>query len=252
MQSIRMDNYEFCMTWIIDAHIAEVPTVLDYGCGVGRLVQLLRTRNISAFGCDVFYEGGDYLETIDGSLFDSGIIKKMDDNNIPFEDKSFDIVVNTQVMEHVPDLEIVLAEIYRVLRPGGAVLSLFPDKGVWREGHCGIPFLHWFPKRSKLRVYYAALLRSVGLGYFKEGKSALRWSRDFCNWLDNWTYYRSRSDIEMSYKARFDSIKHIEDCWLRSRLGALSVFLLIVPKWCQSLVTRKWAGLVFVARKAVV
>lgn len=247
-----MDDYEFCACWITDAHKAGGVRVLDYGCGDGKLVQLLRTGNISAFGCDVFYEGGDYSETMDGNDFGNGIIKKMNDNKIPFDDSSFDIVVNTQVMEHVPDLDMVLAEIYRVLRHGGAVLSLFPDKGVWREGHCGIPFLHWFPKRTKLRVYYAAFLRGMGFGYFKKGKTVFQWSRDFCSWLDNWTYYRSRSAIEQSYKARFDSIQHIEDCWLRSRLGALSVFLLIVPKWCQVFVTRKWAGLVFVARKAVV
>lgn len=247
-----MDNYQFCAKWITDAHIADDPRVLDYGCGSGRLVQLLRTRKISAFGCDVFYEGGDYSETMDGSVFDSGIIKRMVDDKIPFDDGSFDIVVNTQVMEHVPDLDTVLAEICRVLKPGGAVLSLFPGKSVWREQHCGIPFLHWFPKRSKLRVYYAALLRCMGLGHFKEGKSVFQWSRDFCNWLDSWTYYRSRSTIELSYTACFGSVEYIEPYWLQSRLGGLAVLLLVVPSWCQTFVSRRWSGLVFVARKPVV
>lgn len=247
-----MNDQEFLVQWITDSRTIDGLRVLDYGCGKGNLVQLLRSRNISGFGCDVFYEGGDYSDTIGQSIFESGVIKRMYGDNIPFEDDSFDIVVNTQVMEHVPDLDIVLSEIYRVLKPGRAVLSLFPDKGVWREGHCGIPFLHWFPKRSKLRVYYAALLRSIGLGHFKKDKSVFQWSRDFCDWLDKWTYYRNRSAIEQSYKTRFGSTKHIEDYWLRSRLGALSMFLIIVPKWGQKLVARKWAGLVFVACKAVI
>jgi len=42
-----------------------------------------------------------------------------------------------QVLEHATDLDVVVHEIARVLKPGGSCLSLFPDKGVWREGHCG-------------------------------------------------------------------------------------------------------------------
>ncbi len=50
----------------------------------------------------------------------------------------------------------------------------------------GIPFLHRFPKRTKPRIYYAALLRTLGLGHFKQGKTTMSWSRDACTWLDNW------------------------------------------------------------------
>ena len=35
------------------------------------------------------------------------------------------------------------SKIHRVLKPGGTLLSLSPDKSVWHEGHCGVPFLHW-------------------------------------------------------------------------------------------------------------
>ena len=38
---------------------------------------------------------------------------------IPYEDGSFDVVVTTQVLEYVPDVPRALAEIHRVLKPGG-------------------------------------------------------------------------------------------------------------------------------------
>ena len=100
--------------------------------------------------------------------------------------------------------------------------SLFPDEGVWREGHCGIPFLHWFPKGSRL---------------------------DFREWLDSWTYYRTRREIDAAYDKYFRDVRHIEDYWPRSRLGGLKKAAAWLPASAQRLVVRKLAGMIFVARK---
>jgi SAM-dependent methyltransferase len=110
--------------------------VLDYGCGAGLIVKLLRKRGLDAVGCDIFFEGGDRLSEI--ATEELGVtIFRMEGDKIPFRDSSFDFVINNQVLEHVVDLNAVVAEMARVLKPGGTVLSLFPDSGVWREGHCG-------------------------------------------------------------------------------------------------------------------
>jgi 2-polyprenyl-3-methyl-5-hydroxy-6-metoxy-1,4-benzoquinol methylase len=42
------------------------------------------------------------------------------------------------VLEHVEDFDVVLRAMNRVLKPGGMVLSIFPDRSVWRQGHAGI------------------------------------------------------------------------------------------------------------------
>lgn len=249
-----MNNYEFCAQWIIDQQHGKTVRVLDYGCGAGEIVKELRRRKIMAFGCDVFYEGAEYSLSTEATLFDGAIIRKMKANTIPFDSASFDFVINNQVMEHVDNLNDVLNEIYRVLKPGGMVLSLFPDKGVWREGHCGVPFLHWFAKNNnRIRVYYAAAFRAIGLGYHKGNKSITRWSRDFCEWLDRWTYYRTRKEIDSLYGNCFYDIQHIEDYWLRLKLGGrwLGAILTLTPTSIQKLIVRKLAGLVFVARKSV-
>lgn len=46
---------------------------------------------------------------------------------LPCEDASFDAAVSTQVYEYVPDMKSALAELHRVLRPGGRVLILDTD-----------------------------------------------------------------------------------------------------------------------------
>ena len=243
-----MDIYTFCVQWAANHAGTRPIRVLDYGCGAGQIVKALRERGIDAFGCDVYYDGGDYSSAVDPALLGSAILR-MEGGIIPFDAASFDAVINNQVLEHVADLDAVLAEISRVLRPGGTVLSLFPDAGVWREGHCGIPFLHWFPKRSQPRVYYAAALRTCGLGYHKADKTALQWSRDFCDWLDQWTFYRSARAINMSFQTRFGTMLPVEEKFLQFRLGRRAGLARACPVWLQRWIVRKLGGRMFEARK---
>jgi SAM-dependent methyltransferase len=243
-----MDNYQYCVDWALAQPIRRDTRILDYGCGAGHIVKALQARGVEAFGCDVFYEGGDSSKQVD--LWKS--IKRMAPNGpIPFDDGTFDYVINNQVMEHVPDLDKVLAEIHRVLKPGGKVLSLFPDKSVWREGHCGIPFLHWFPKGSRFRVYYAAAWRLIGFGYYKGDKTILGWSADFCDWLDKWTCYRSSKDVRSSYRKYFINENELEGDWLSKRLERLGSVSEWLPLGVRKLIVRKLGGRIFVVEKGL-
>jgi ubiquinone/menaquinone biosynthesis C-methylase UbiE len=174
---------------------------------------------------------------------------KMTSTRIPFDDASFDAVVTNQVFEHVEDLDFALAEIARVLKPGGSVLSLFGHRGMWREGHCGIPFLHRFPKGSRPRVYYAAALRSIGFGYHKGTKSVMQWSEDFCTWLDKWTFYRSMSELHRLYAKHFRTTRHIEADWLKCRLGKLRFAAALAPDTVTAALIRPLGGWVSVSVK---
>jgi SAM-dependent methyltransferase len=49
-----------------------------------------------------------------------------DISNIPFQDDSVDVIVSIAVLEHVPDPAKVVAEFYRVLKPGGKIFCYFP------------------------------------------------------------------------------------------------------------------------------
>ena len=48
---------------------------------------------------------------------------------MPYPDDSFDAAVSTQVYEYVADIPVALAELYRVVRPGGRVVVLDTDYG---------------------------------------------------------------------------------------------------------------------------
>lgn len=241
-----MNNYEFCCHW---ASQKNPKKVLDYGCGQGSIVKLLRLKNVDAYGCDIFYEGGDYTKEVDSSLFQGNIIKKMNNGKIPFESSSFDIVINNQVMEHVEDLNAVLIEINRVLKPNGRLLSIFPDRSVLREGHCGIALAHWFKKGSRIRFYYVFFFRALGFGYHKGQKSVKDWTKDFCYWLDTWTHYRGKNEINESFTKHFGPLNYIEEEWFNARFYPKSFIIKFTPSWLKKIVVNKLGGLVFWVEK---
>jgi SAM-dependent methyltransferase len=95
---------------------AAAPDVLDLGCGEGGSVDLFRSVRP-----DVRWVGLDMPDSPTPPLLrDDADIRLYDGGALPFEDASFDVVFCKQVLEHVHDPVHVLAEVARVLRPGGA------------------------------------------------------------------------------------------------------------------------------------
>ncbi len=70
---------------------------------------------------------GDGYLTAD--LLSDQVMQKMDVTNIPYPNDSFDSIVCSHVLEHVPDDRAVMREFYRVLRPGGWAILNFPITG---------------------------------------------------------------------------------------------------------------------------
>lgn len=65
---------------------------------------------------------------------------------LPYADASFDLVVSIAVLEHVQDVTRVLAETFRVLRPGGHAYFEVPNNLCPFEGHYKLPWLPMMPK----------------------------------------------------------------------------------------------------------
>lgn len=230
--------------------------VLDFGCGAGRLVQAGLDAGLRMEGADVYYGGSTTRAEAEQSGLLGTAIREIHDGRIDFPEAAFDLVVNNQVMEHVEDLDAVLAEIHRVLKPGGTLLSIFPSRDVFREGHIGIPFAHRLPRGSRLRFLYTWALRSLGLGTWKqEAPTCRQWALDKLAWIDAYTHYRSRRDIFASFQRYF--VNELRECdYIRFRLldrpgreaMARIASLPIVAPMARA-IFRKLAFLVIVSRK---
>ena len=97
--------------------------VLDLGCGAGTSTQELKSQGYQVVGLDISH------------LFLSTASKRPDApdyvcasaEDIPYRDNTFDAVGANSFIEHVPDVEQVLSEMYRVTKPGGKLIFHGPN-----------------------------------------------------------------------------------------------------------------------------
>jgi SAM-dependent methyltransferase len=116
---------------------AEGPSVLDAGCGRGHLARQLARADPAreVVGADLAPPAGEgpaNLTFVEGWL-----------GRLPFPDKSFDTVVCTHTLEHVPDLDAALADLRRIARR--RLILVVP-----REREAKYPLnlhVHFFPYR---------------------------------------------------------------------------------------------------------
>lgn len=102
--------------------IAPGAKVLDIGCGSGE-----NGFHISQFAD---YTGLEYSEAaLEMAREYAGPTARFlqgDAEQLPFEDRSFDVVLSTHVIEHLANPALVIAEMIRVCKPGGLILILGP------------------------------------------------------------------------------------------------------------------------------
>lgn len=150
--------------------------VLVDGCGVGMYARALLPYADAVWGLDIEAE---HLEiaahNVPGARFQLGAGEAL-----PYADGAFDLVLSHEVLEHVQDDRATVAEMVRVLAPGGRAVIFTPNRWYpfethghyWRGTyHFGnTPLINYLPDalRDRLaphvRTYTAARLRALFLG----------------------------------------------------------------------------------------
>ncbi len=96
--------------------------VLDLGCAGGFMAEALAERGADVTGID---PAADAISAAREHAQASGLSIQYDvgvGEDLPYTDASFDAVVCVDVLEHVADLDQVMIEVERVLKPGGLFL----------------------------------------------------------------------------------------------------------------------------------
>jgi 2-polyprenyl-3-methyl-5-hydroxy-6-metoxy-1,4-benzoquinol methylase len=140
---------------IIDSIEAALPSsgsACDIGCGVGDLLCELRRRRpeLSVSGLDF---SGKAVEGAARALPDGAFRQFEIGQTLPYDTASFDVVLCTDVLEHLEYPKLIAAELVRICRPGGVVVIVVPDgTGDQFLGH------NWFWSEDSL----AAMLADLG------------------------------------------------------------------------------------------
>lgn len=116
--------------------------VLEVGCGQGHLTIRLADRGIDIVGIDA-NSSAPGISGSDRVLF-------MKAEGLDFGDAEFDAVVSVHAIEHIPALELAMAEMARVLKPEGRALFIYPAEPI--QGLYAVPtsmILHGTPFRAR-------------------------------------------------------------------------------------------------------
>jgi len=109
--------------------------LLDLGCGEGALLQQV---NGDAFGADL------NLDRLVLSAEKNLPVTLADGCLLPFVDETFDMVISMEVLEHVPDMAVMMREVQRVLKPGGHWIVSVPS----------VTLRSWYEMKKEQRPYY--------------------------------------------------------------------------------------------------
>ncbi len=117
--------------------------VIDIGAGQGRHSYELLRRGAEVIAFDQSAQDMADVAEMFGALTVAGEVPEHavgrtevgDALRLPYEDESFDVVLMSEILEHIPDDEAAIAEMVRILRPGGlaavTVPRYWPEKICW-------------------------------------------------------------------------------------------------------------------------
>ena len=151
--------------------------LLDLGCGEGRhVISAYVEGEITAIGVDLCLKdlqtaqqrAADFVE---GERPEKSLsLINADGMKLPFADNSFDKIICSEVLEHIPDYQAVLVEIERILKPGGLFCASVPR--AWPEKICwALSDAYHQVEGGHLRIFKASALRkqiqSLGFRFYR-------------------------------------------------------------------------------------
>jgi ubiquinone/menaquinone biosynthesis C-methylase UbiE len=140
--------------------------VLDWGCGWGQITALLREEGVDTTAFD--YRAGLAEPTLEPLPRFPEIEAHFSSEPValPFDDQSFDTVLSCGVLEHVPDPDASVAELRRILRPGGMFyVTNLPNRYSYTEHAARLLGRYYHGQLPNDRVYTTRTARELLEGH---------------------------------------------------------------------------------------
>ncbi len=152
----------------------DVTRILDLGCANGWNMSRFAQYGHRPFGLDMHIDRV-LLALEHGPVFVASGLE------IPAADDSFDVIYVQHVLHHIGDVEVALAEVHRVLRPGGFLflIETIEDNPIIRWGRSLYP--RWMGDEINAHFTFAGLRAMVSAAQFNI-EAAERYSVLFWMW----------------------------------------------------------------------
>lgn len=177
--------------------------LLDISCGQGRLVRFAQEKGLRAIGMD-FAEDGVRIGIRHESPESGWSVA--DGERLPVATGSVDYVTHIGSLEHYQDPQAGIAEIRRILKPGGAACILLPNTfglfgNIKHVAATGEVFDDGQPlQRYNTRQGWQQMIRAGGLAPYRVLKYEREWPRTL---PDLWWYLKSPPKIARLFAAWF-------------------------------------------------
>jgi methionine biosynthesis protein MetW len=101
--------------------------ILDIGCGNGDLARMLTDKEIEVYGIDISSKAVSKTKKFMTKFYELDL----NEDNLPFKNQTLDIVIASEIIEHLFAPEKLLKEIHRVLKKGGLAVITTPNFLYW-------------------------------------------------------------------------------------------------------------------------
>ena len=156
-RDLSIERGKFVRSIIEKYLMCENLTILDLGSGEGGTSIVFSGQN-RVFGYDL------NLIRLERQKNNSANYHKINGNalKLSFKDNSFNLIILQDVIEHLPDVRLIINEIRRVLKPRGFIYISTPNKysifNFIADPHWGLPFVSIL-KRDRIRKYFLKYFR---------------------------------------------------------------------------------------------
>lgn len=128
--------------------------ILEVGAGLGLLSIHLKQQGYDVTALEPGSGGFDFNATTGKLIRDQIGVQNLPVWDCPAEDLSpdahgyFDVIFSSNVLEHIPDMELALAAMLSVLKPDGIMIHTCPNYRIPYEPHYGLPLVPFAPRAT--------------------------------------------------------------------------------------------------------
>lgn len=204
-------------------YLDEMPAgrLLEVGCGDGRLLVQMRARGWEVEGQEVDPKAAAHARSAHGVTVHLGTLE-----NTSFPNDSFDAVIMNHVIEHVHDPVALLAECYRIMKPGGLLVAVTPNVKSYGHKRFGACWRGLEPPRH-LHLF------SVGALMVCAKKAGFRSAETWTTSVNAVSIYLASRDIQVSGKHK--------NGFMHQSLGRLAQAAVFKLK--EFFLNRWWSGI---------